>query len=304
MKKVNNKILIIALLTLLSVFILSKVFRGPGREGNLDAEIFKVDTSGVTEITLQHANDSTLMTLTRNGNDWTISHDGVKAKAERERVRNMLGQIATLKTERIISRKKEKWDQYEVGDATSMGVSLKKHDNDLLKLNIGKETGGVTYARVNNRDEIFALDGYLQNAFSGTFADWRDHTLLDVQKNNVTKLNFQYPSDSGFVIEKKGAAWIVANGELDSVKFENYLADLRALKVETFTDSFTPANKPDVTLTITNGLDKQVTVKGWKESFDRWVLHSDLQPESYFRDDGPVIANKLFIGKKQLLKSP
>jgi hypothetical protein len=44
MKKFSNKILIGALLILAVVFAATKIFRSPGRDSNLDEDIFKVDT--------------------------------------------------------------------------------------------------------------------------------------------------------------------------------------------------------------------------------------------------------------------
>ena len=300
MKRFNNKILIIVLLVLAVAFVLTRVFRAPARESNLDADALKVDTSGIHKIQLYPAADErTGVTLTKDGKQWKVSRDKVNSRANGDRVETLLSRLATLKPERIATRKEEKWNDYRVSDSTGTAVAVFA-GNDEHKFIVGKESAGVTYIRKGGDDEVYAVSGSIASAFNLKFNDWRDPLLLQIMKNAVTKITFDYPADSGFVLAKNGKAWMIDNTPADSAKTETFLNRLRLKKLTNFADDFSANSQPDVTMTIE--APAPFVVKGWKVTSGNWILESDLQPGIYFSDEGNSVAKDIFPGKKSLLK--
>src|SRR5690349_6356915 len=197
MKRFNNKILIIVLLVLAVAFVLTRVFRSPARESNLDADALKVDTSGIEKIQLYPAADERReVTLTKEGKQWKVSRDEVNSNANAERVETLLSRLATLKPERIATRKEEKWNDYQVSDSTGTKVVVFT-GSDEQKLKVGKENMGVTFVRKGDDDEVYAVSGSIASAFNLKFDDWRDPLLLQIMKDAVQKITFKYPADSG-----------------------------------------------------------------------------------------------------------
>jgi len=56
MKKLNNKILIGALVVLVGVFALSRWLRSPGLESNLRKQLLSLDTTNINEVRIKPAN--------------------------------------------------------------------------------------------------------------------------------------------------------------------------------------------------------------------------------------------------------
>src|SRR5687768_3233093 len=140
MKRLSNKILFIILLVLACAFALTRVFRSPARESNLDTDALKVDTAGIDKIHLYPASDERReVKLTKETNGWKVSRDKITALANSDRVETLLVKMATLKPERIATRKEDKWKEYEVSDTTGTDVVVFSGKDELAKIKVGKE---------------------------------------------------------------------------------------------------------------------------------------------------------------------
>jgi hypothetical protein len=303
MKRLNNKVLIITLLVLAAAFVLTRVLRSPGRERNLDAGLLKVDTTGITEIRLYPASGQRKeIKLLRDGKKWDVEQETLRGSAERNAVNSLLSTLASLKPERLVSRKKEKWDHYGTDDTTGTRVDVFHNSDALASLVIGKESGGLTYVRPSEEEAVYAAVGYVSAVVDKNFTHWRDKSFLRLDKEQVTRITFNYPADSGFVAEKKGDVWMIDNERADSVAIENYLNNLRSKDLSAFADGFAPTANPDVTVTIESKAMPEAVIKAWRESFYKWTLTSSFQQGVYFSDEGPVAVRELFVGKKKLLE--
>lgn len=303
MKGLNNKILIIALLLLVAAFVFTRLFRSPGLESNLDDDLFRIDTARITTLKLYpEAEQRAEIKLERLGKDWSVSHDNKTVKAETFKIKDLLRTISQLKLERIISRKKEKWDDYEVGDTTAIQMVALNGADQLINFYVGKQQGVSTYARLEDEDEVYQVAGLLRSVVNKKFNDWRDKSFLRINPDSIIKITFTYPADSGFVAEKKDKVWLIDNVKADSSAMHGYLNRLRTKDLETFADDFKPSGDPDFTINIQREGGPAATIKGWRQSFYKWILSSSLQPDIFFSDEGPVEVKNLFPGKEALLK--
>jgi hypothetical protein len=298
MKQFNNKILIAILLLLAVAFVFTKLFRSPARESNLEADLLKIDTSQVTEVKLHLPHHKADIQLMKEGKRWNAIQHGKTAATEGYPVNNLLQAMVNIKPERVVSRKKEKWDTYGVSDSTSIAAVVMAGSRELARWHIGKESEGLTYLRPAGEDNVYAVAGAPRVAFDKTFNDWRDKSLLRLKKDLITKISFQYPADSSFVLEKKDKDWTIGGVKADSAKVEKFLDKLRAKDHSAFADTYNATTPPDVTLTFFNGEATQATVKAWRHTFYQWILNSSQQPDVYFSDEGGVLARELLVSRK------
>ena len=120
MKKLNNKILIGVLIGLTATFALSRVFRASKRQSNLRTELLKVDTAAVNKVLLFAAVEKGKeIALNREGNKWIAKKEKSTAPTEQGSVNNAIATLANLKPLRLITKKKEKWNEYSVGDSST-----------------------------------------------------------------------------------------------------------------------------------------------------------------------------------------
>lgn len=296
MKQLNNRTLLFVLIGLAVLLVLTRVFRSPAREKNIETGVLQVDTTLLKKIVLAPATENRKqLTLALNNKQWKVSRDNKEASADHYKIRRMLSQLASMKVDRIVSRKRDKWDEYEVSDSTGTDVIVNTGGKDVT-IKIGKSSGNSTYVRKLDDDAVYAVSNFQAYHFNQKFNDWRVDTFVEQKKENVTRIAFNYP-DSGFVLTKKDNVWMLGDAKADSAKVESYLNKLSFQRMDTFVDDFTPPGKPDVSINVDS--DHPVILQGWKDPSGHWML-SGIQKDVYFKDENKRVFDALFVGRKTL----
>lgn len=305
MKKISNKVLIILLLVLVVLFVLNHYFRAPGLERNLPESIVRVDTAKVARVVVRRPGATTLV-LARQAAEWTVEQGSNKAVADRSVLSGALTSLADIEPERLVSRKKEKWNDYAVGDST-LAVMVDVGNHDTTSFFIGKSNygagGTATYLRLSGEDDVYEVGGTLNSTFSRDFSGWRSKNFLQNEKANISKLTFEYPADSGFVAEKRDSIWWVAGLRADPQMIDRYLNTWQSKNIYTFSDSIPDVDHPDATIRAEGPIGALASVKAWKKENGDWILESSLQPGAYFLGKHPAISRDLMIGKGALIGS-
>lgn len=304
MKKVSNKILAVTLVVLFAGFVLARVFRAPGLESNLRKTLVQLDTAKVTAIHIQSAGQAASeIKLVKEGKDWSVVSNNQKSASDVSAVKSMLGVLSGLRTQRLASRKKDKWETYKV-DEKGTHVAIFGGDSKIADLNVGKTgfsqgsygNGAFTYVRLSDEDEVYAVDGAVDSYFNKSFDDWRNKSFLRLKRDDVVKLTFRYPADSGFIAEKRDSIWYVANDKAEVNKIQKYLGQLASKNISDFAKSPDLQNEPSHTLVIEGKNGTLATVDAWRNA-GKWILSSSLQKGVYFSADSTKF-NQLFVGKK------
>jgi hypothetical protein len=309
MKKLNTKILIIVLVVLAAIFALSRVFRQPGLESNLRKTLVSVDTTKVTEVRIQPSSNRTSeIKLFKEGKNWNVVADKQKSVTDLASVKSMLGQLLDLRTQRLASRKKEKWETYNVGDKGTH-VTIYEGSKKVADLNIGKTGfvqngngrfgGAYTYVRLSDENEVYTVDGFLESQFNRSYNDWRNKAFLRLNRDDITKLTFKYPADSGFVVTKKDSVWYVGNEKADLNKTQNFLGQLAFKNLNDFADGFAEPGSAPFTLLIEGKNGMLASAEGWRDG-DKWTMKSTEQSGVYFSATNSIVKD-FWVGKKSFL---
>jgi hypothetical protein len=311
MKKINNKILIIGLAVLVGIFVISRLFRSPKLEGNIRKELVKLDTADISEIRMTTAGDQPkLIKLVREGGAWNAVQDDKPYPADKSAVNSLLVTISDLNAVRMVSRKKDKWETYNVGEK-STGVSVYTGGSVEAEFRVGKtgfnqtqggqQFGGsqgieaYTYVRMSDEDEVYMVNGFLEATFNRSLKDWRDKSFLRVSSSDVTKVSFRYPADSSFVIEKKDSVWTVAGRPAANNKVDSYLREFSSRSETSFADDFDMSSQPTFTIQFDGAAGPIATVDAWKQD-EAWFLRSSRQPGVVFLNNDAGTMARLFAG--------
>jgi hypothetical protein len=319
MKKINNKTLIIILIVLVGIFALVRIFRTPTKRSNLKKELVSLDTATVTQIKLIPKVDGAEITFKREGTKWTVTKFGKEYNVDLGAANSLLGQLVGLKPQKMVSSKKEKWNDYQVGDSTT-SVQVFAGSDAVADLKIGRigfnqnpaqmqqqQYGGggfggaFTYVRVADEDEVYTVDGFLESSFNRSLNDFRNKTLIRLNTDDVTKLSFNYP-DSGFVAEMRNKKWWIGTVAADSNKIKTYLNQLNFKNAASFADDFVANRQPDLSLVVDGATGTLVALQAWKRKND-WVLASSQQPNVYFSSEGSGLFQTLFEHQKNLAEA-
>lgn len=308
MKKLSNKILIIVLVVLVAVFALSKVFRSPGLESNLVKDLIKLDTAKVTEVRIQSSKEgSGEIKLLREGKKWKVSSEGKLADAGAGVVQSMLGVMKDMQVERMVTRKKERWDDFQVGEEGTR-VSVYNGSEKLADVKIGKTGfdqsqqsrgggpgGAFTYVRLTDDDEVYVTEGFISMHFNKKYNDWRNQMFLKVNKDEVTKIDFIYP-DSSFTLEKRDSLWYVGGTQAVETKVTQYFSKIRFKNVNEFDDGFTASSAAPVRIQISGSAGEIATAQAWPKNDQEFVMSSTMQEGVYFLGKKNGAVKDIFVG--------
>jgi len=137
--------------------------------------------------------------------------------------------------------------------------------------------------------------------FSKDANSFRDGTVIKDEPNSWTKLEFDYPADSSFTLNKMNNKWYIDDIETDSAKTESYLRKLSNLTQTRFVDDdiVQAGQKSTYKLTISNDKLEFIELSAFVDSTN-YVIVSSENPEANF--DGKTLGGTVFLSDKSFLK--
>ncbi len=309
-KKFNNRILLIVLVLFVAVFLVARFLKTGKTEKSFKTELFALDTAEVSAILIYpKAENLKEIRFSRDGNNWTVTKGEVTSDAGENSVKSLLAQLVQVKPKRLAARSKDKWEEFQLTDSLATRIKvIEKGGKESVDLIIGKFTyqqsdnpyggrgnvTGTTYVRLGNEEEVYAVDGFLSMSINREFNSWRDQRVMNTRKEDVTKLIFTYPADSGFIVLKKDTLWMMNNYAVDSLAMDQYLSSLSYMDHSEFKDDFKPLQNPDFQLTIEGNNFSPVSIQAFMLTGDQYVINSSLNPKSYFSSDFEGLFSKIF----------
>lgn len=297
---------------LVVIFVSLRVFRSPGLESNLPASLTEFDSAKVTELVIVPAKAKDEEIHIAHAGSWKLVRDGKTMRLDQGAGVNAVRTLMGLKPERIVSKRKEKWEEFGVGDSTGTRIRVMAGNSVEAALVIGRTAfnqmagqryGGTSYTfvRVGDEPEVYTVEGFLETQFNRTADEWRDKSLFRIKKDSVDRIVFQYPSDSSFVLERRQGKWMVANQLADSAAVVAYLNGME-FRNGTIAAAL-PAGDPFATITFTKASKTMGTLEAWQSVAGTWFLRGSVQPDTYFATD-PTTGQGMFKGAGSFLAKP
>ncbi len=300
-KKKSNVVLVIVFTTLLLVVFADKFLVSDKSERTIDKSLFQIDTSLIDKVTMETKADFFKeVTLYKNEKGWNVKNEKFDLPAEQAPVLQIFEQLANMKVLRLAATNEQKWSDYMVEDSGSTKLTLWKGNETLMKLVIGKfsfqeNQKALTYVRLEDAMETYAVDGFLAVLFSQGVNGYRRGRFTSESNDNWTSINVEMPGDSGFVLNKSGEQWF-ADTEIDSTTIHSYVNRITNLKTMSFAAGFKPGREADYQIEIMRENDAKIVVSAFQVGQDDYVLQSSLNPENYLTDEGGQFA-KLFAAR-------
>lgn len=318
MKK--NKILIAILVGLVLLFVATNYFKKTSKV-NFKAEVVRLDASQISKITIRPpstANEEAIV-LSKDNQTWQVEQGQVKTQANQSSVKNALDQLEAIKTQQLVAKTRDKWASYGLVDSLAQCIEIQEQGKqEPTKIYLGKtvykEPGsttygrraavnGVTYFRVNNDPQTYALKSGITSIFKRKFNAWRNTEFLKLDKNLITQLKFEANGNETFSLSKSGTEWKMEGLAPDSTKVARYLNTLRYQSSSQFVDGFTPKGKADFQLTVQGDSIEDLTVKAYRDSTkQRFILNTSQHPNVFVESDSTGLFKRLFVSQEHFLK--
>jgi hypothetical protein len=111
----------------------------------------------------------------------------------------------------------------------------------------------------------------------------------------ISKVSFQYPADSSFVLEKKDSVWSVKGRLVDNNKVDAFLREFSYRSETSFADDYQPPSNPQYVIKFEGESGPVATVEAWRQDTG-WYLRSSRQPDVVFLSNDASTMARLFPG--------
>lgn len=288
------------------------------RDHTFNSSITSIDTAKVSAITIFSKAKKEPIELTKSDNKWQIKIGNKQFGADENYLKNMVMTLGTLEATRVVAKGKEMWAEYEVTDSAATHVIVKESKKVTADIYIGKFTykqpananpymqqrGTLTsYVRLAGEKEVYAVDGVLSMAFNRDPNDFRDHTIIKVEKDRLTKLTFVRP-EGPFYLMKKDNQWMIDGIPADSVKVAEYLNSISLLSSSNYIDeSLISSTNIDYQLTIEGeNIPQPIYIKANKaDTANIYAIISSLNTGNFFSGKESGLTDKIFVEKSRFL---
>lgn len=320
-RKLNIKTLVIILVILAAVILIIDLMGD--KERSFRSEIVEVDTANVTAVHIIIPMGNVEIILSRSGGsaDWSVLSEGHKYPADVNVVRNILSQLIDLKAERVAATSRDKWDQYEVSDSTGTRVILMDGKKEVADIYIGKfsyaqppqggqqnqyqqQRGKMTsFVRVEDEKEVYAVDGFLKMSYQNDVNSYRNKSLVNVNKDDISRLVFNYPDNENFNLTKNNDHWLIEGQIADSANAVGYLNKIYRLTSSNFVDPSTiKISDATYSLRIEGNNFTPIELMAYpSDTITGYVVTSSVNPGAEFDGLKSKLFEKLFVGQSEFL---
>lgn len=304
--------------TLLALFVILLVITGLVKwTGNSNASrglrnaVVKFDTTQVNKISIENGKTGNVV-LNKVDKVWKVkAANGQKEyKANQQLVANALEQVNNIMPTSIVTRDKGKFRRYEV-DSTGTRVQINDGKKDLSDFYIGRfQYSGpgqmTTYLRPAGQKNVYAVNGYLTDAFGKKLNKWRDRQIWIIKKADISKIDMIYPADSSFSAEQvKKGQWVSGKDTLDMGIFTSALDHFLNFSAEDYENSMTPSgfgkSLYQIKIHLSNGVVKDIRFKPDSKDKKSYIGITDGYPY-VFTQNKKLFDEDVFRSRKYFLK--
>lgn len=295
----NNKTLGLIFFVLLGLLIAKKTILKPTSR-SFKQELTSFDSAAVDKVTIQ-IEGSPQTTLTKNGEQWEATNGVLTIPAKEGSVASLLSELSSIKTKQLVSRSAEKWTEYEVDEAKGKRIDLYAGGKKLVGLNIGRfnfnqqTRSGVSYARLSDEDDIYAIDGFLSMSAAKDFNSFRNNQLLSLDPSQLESISLESEGAVKTLSKAIDGGWLKNQATIDSTAVAKYIAGLNTLNGSKYNDRFSEAGATALkTLRVGDA-----TVTAYPNPTGGFVMKSS-QNDAYFDTDSTGIFKKAFLDLEEM----
>jgi hypothetical protein len=298
--------LVIAVLVLGGLFLLSEKFSDSAQDRSFRSIVMKMDTSTIVAYTLQHPYDTSgVITFDRDPDGWHVAQGKYRYKADDNTVNAFLGQFEEIITMQYAGPSDAVKQRYEVDDAQGYKLEFEMADGSKQSAIIGKlgfkndpagrQSGKITYLRVNGEDDVYAASNMLGNDVRVEFNHWRPRYIWTGSSGSWEKLILR-EGDNTMTLEKKGTVWTMMGDTVIEERMESYLRAISTGLIANFNnDADVSGLEPIKSLVIyDSALDGPRSINIFELPSGQYALQSQMNPESVFAFDMAVDYRRMF----------
>ena len=228
---------------------------------------------------------------------WRMFWANDSADADPAPVHDLLRLWSRMHVDRFAGRVADIAQRYDLTDSTADRFTIqaggKQHD-----LLVGGQTNtdpSMTIVQLPGDVNAYAIEGPMGRYADQTFGGWLPKYLLTGDPKNWTRLTFNFPGNTGYVMERVNDRWTVGGTELDPERTERFLISLsRARGQEVTAPSDTLNAVPMYRLLVEDSTRSAPMIVVVFSSNGGFIVRSTLNPSTVMPFNGENEVPRMF----------
>ncbi len=279
--KRGTRILVIVAITLLLVYWAVGELSIRAKDRSFPENVVEVDTAQVVTIALRQPSDTTV-TLQRTSKGWTVGMDERNFVADPALVQAFLGRFAALRTKRFVGGGEQVRQRYSLADTSRILLEMEMAKGGTTQVGIGMNSFGMggqdptTYLHIPGEEQVYAVEGALRVEAGRNVNEWRPSSLVNGTLEDLRRLDFRFPTDTGYVLLRQGEIWMVDSVVGDKERIERFLTSLLNVSSQRFADDIQVDGRiPGYSLTVESETRPPVVIKVFAVDGNYYATTSD-----------------------------
>ena len=286
--------LIFAGLVLATVLLLRSPEKGTAPAGGAARPIAKLTADNFDTVEVTKGKDTTV--IKKEGDAYTILKP-MRYPADKDAAKLVFESLAKMEFGAIVSDQKSRQGELELGD-DSLRAVVKKGEQVLADLRIGKTSNQMTMVRLEGKNEVWSVSSLFKYQLDKDTNAWRDKTITGFEEKDAERLTVTSKSGAKLVLAKPApqdggapADWHVVESSVKVEPFDKSVATGVVSQLATFkANEFADGAKPEDTgldspeLTVTVGLKsgkQQTALVGKKKGDEDWYVKLADKPQVF-----------------------
>ena len=240
------------------------------------------DKDSITKVEVTVSGETT--TLTKENDQWLVtSMDNYPADGDG--VKELLDKVAEFKKIELISKNPEKQADFQVDSSGIEAKLLDSNGNAQAHVFVGKTTPSFldSYIRAADSDNVYVATGYLKSVFDKSTRTWKDRTIFEFNKGDVTQMNIKSEAEEIELQLDEDGKWQMLKPIISTAKqskIDSLLNTLSSLDTDDFAEQKDLAEyeldapKSSISATLNDGSTKVLLI-GKEESGKHYVKRED-----------------------------
>jgi hypothetical protein len=297
--KLGTRRLLIIVLLLAGAWWAFDRFGNAAKERSFKGSVLEVDTTTITAFRFEPAlkKRGSLMQFRPTDDHWTITVNERTVAVDPARIHELFLLLHDLRTLSVVGRWDVVKDRYDLSDSLADRLVIETTQGK-RELMIGRPLYGNdegTAVRLAGDERVYKVIGKL-----GEWADqppdrWLAKYLITGDPNNWTRLDFTFPTDTGYAMVNTDGNWSIEGAPCDSVRIWSYLHSLsRAVGQTVLPINDTIGGRRAFELKITDRTRPEPLVVTVLSKPDHFVVFSSLDPSVAMPFDGQREVPRMF----------
>jgi len=314
LSKNNTWILGVILVIVVALYLILEYSQD--NEKNYRTQLPVLDTAAIKKIVVSPPDNAEKIVLFQKNGSWQVQNGDKQYQADAARIESLITSLNIADVKSVASTTTENWEKFNITNDLGTRIKFEKQDGSDDDIVVGKfdyiqpknqnpdpygrkpQGEMLSYVRVGDEPSVYAIDGMIALGLGKTISDYRDKTILNIEKESIDKIEFTYPGKTNFALIKENENWTFQDGvEADSAIVAKYLNSISRFRGKEFSENVSLDDNEDGHLSISYDGLKMADVKFYAPDTSATFIYSSQNPTNIFNDSDKKLKEKLFVSE-------